>query len=142
LKAPRHLRWLLPLTLLIWIAGIIFPFQWPARLSAAYSQTFHTVFFAPWTHEVTHFVLYGILGALLSWWLGRTSWPVALRHPHLLLVAVLVGVALLQEGLQLASSARGPGAPELLDWAVDLAGAGAGAGAIWLLRTIAISRPG
>ena len=114
-----------PLVLLLWILGILLPIEWPARLSTAYHTAFHTEFFAPWTHEATHLVLYAVLGVLLAWRLGQ---PAAIRPgAGAVFALVVLAVAVSQEGIQLLTLGRGPAAPEVLDVAVDIAGAASGA---------------
>ncbi len=119
---------------ILWIVGILFPFEWPARLSTTYRVAFNTVFFAPWTHEPTHFALFWVLGCLLAWLLLRASSLFAIRYRGMLFALAVVTIALSQEGIQLSYLGRPPGAAEILDVAVDLAGAATGAISLWLWK--------
>jgi glycopeptide antibiotics resistance protein len=122
------------LALFLWIAGILFPFEWPARLSTTYRAAFNSVFFAPWTHEPTHFALFFVLGCLLAWLLLRTSSRRVRRYAGAIFALTVVGVACCQEGFQLAYLNRLPGSPEILDVSVDMAGAAVGALVLWLWK--------
>jgi hypothetical protein len=123
------------IVVLFWIAGILFPFEWPARLFTSYRTAFNAVFFAPWTHEPTHFALFFVLGCLLSWLLLRAPSPLLRRYAGALFALVIVGIALSQEGIQLLYLNRPPGEPEILDVGVDMAGAAIGALTFWLWKS-------
>lgn len=123
------------IAVILWITGILFPFEWPAHLSTSYRTAFNTVFFAPWTHEPTHFALFFVLGCLLSWLLLRASSPLVRRYAGAPFALTIISVALSQEGIQLLYLNRPPGKPEILDVGVDMAGAAIGALVFWLWKS-------
>lgn len=133
-RVKRMLRSAGGIIVVLWIIGILLPFEWPAHLSTAYRSAFSTIFFAPWTHEPTHFALFFVLGCLLSWLLLQASSPFVRRYAGPIFAVAVVSIALSQEGIQLLYLSRPPGAPEILDVGIDLASAATGAILFWLWR--------
>jgi len=107
--------------LLFWVVGILFPFAWLSRYSASYQAVFDYIFGSTAAHVLMHTFLFGVLAYLLGvYFVGER--PTRRKQLSLLLAAV-VGVAVLQEGFQLLVQARFPGWPELFDLGVDIGGA-------------------
>ena len=104
--------------LILWIAAMIFPLNWLRRESAFVRQNFDAAFQAEWVHIVLHLILYAGLVVLLMWVLRL---PPTTRSA-LVVLAILLGVALAQEFLQLQVKARPFGGPEWFDLGVDLVG--------------------
>jgi len=104
--------------IVLWIAGILFPMEFLARLWPAFGRIFNPIFAPDWMHIVMHSLLYAMLAFLLA----QVVHPISPRAILLLLgVGLLVGC--LQEGLQLFSAGVWPGwPPEILDLSVDLGG--------------------
>ena len=108
--------------LAFWLLGILFPMAWFTRFSAIYSWLSGYVFTSVWTHVVMHTFLFAVLAYLLGHVLAR--WPAACSTRYLVgaVLASVLGVALLQEGIQLLYTAQAPGIDEVLDLGVDLIG--------------------
>lgn len=104
----------------VWLIGILFPMALFTRYSATYNRWFQTVFTPEWTHIVMHALLYGVLAVLLT-----TTLPPIYCRPRWILALVLV-VACLQEGIQLIYTASLPGSDEVFDIGVDMLGGLAG----------------
>jgi hypothetical protein len=104
--------------IVLWIAGILFPMEFLARLWPAFGRIFNPIFAPDWMHIVMHSLLYAMLAFLLA----QIVPPVSPRAVLILLgLGLLVGC--LQEGLQLVSARLWPGwPPEILDLSVDLGG--------------------
>ena len=111
------------LILIAWIVGILFPFGWLARFSDSYRRVFDAVFGPPWMHVLMHAAIYAVLAYLLAG-LVAARCLASIRVRCLgLLFAVILGVAIGQEGFQLWFKGRLLGASEWFDVAVDVAGA-------------------
>ncbi|MCD6553179.1 MAG: VanZ family protein [Anaerolineae bacterium] len=83
-------------------------------------------------HVLMHTFLFGMLAYLLGvYFVGKR--PIRRKQLSLLLAAV-VGVAVLQEGFQFLVQARFPGWPEMFDLGVDTGGAILGVLAFGLWR--------
>ncbi len=127
------------LVLIGWIVGILFPFGWLTWYSDTYRQVFDTLFGPLWVHILMHVMLYSVLAYLLAGLLLKARSPLLRRyHPGLSLLLILA-VALGQEGFQLLYQGRLPGADELLDTGVDLAGGFLGI-LLFLIQTRKASR--
>lgn len=97
---------------------MIFPLNWLRRESDFVRHNFDSVFLAEWAHVIAHLALFAGLVILVLY---------ALRLPQnvktaLLVAAILLVVALLQEMLQLQVKGRAFGGPEWFDLGVDLVG--------------------
>ena len=104
--------------IVLWIAGILFPMEFLARLWPAFGRIFNPVFAPDWMHIVMHSALYAMLAFLLAQVVSPLS-------PRAILILVGFGllVGCLQEGLQLFSAGTWGGwPPEILDLSVDLGG--------------------
>lgn len=122
------------LLLVLWTIGILFPFGWLTGYSDTYRLVFDTVFAPQWVHIVMHTFLYLVLTYLLArLMLGARVSSLGPRHAVLLLALVLV-VALLQEGFQLLYLGRWPGADEFMDIGVDLTGGVVGILLLWVQK--------
>ena len=111
------------LILIAWIVGILFPFGWLARYSDAYRRAFDALFGPPWMHVLMHAAIYAVLAYLLAGLvLRRRPSGTCLRRLGLLFAVILV-IAVGQEGFQLWFKGQLLGAGEWFDVAVDVAGA-------------------
>jgi hypothetical protein len=117
--------------LVLWIAGILFPMEFLARVWPAFGKIFNPIFAPDWVHIVMHTLLYTGLVFLLA----QVISPISAKA-----ILVLIGmgalVGCLQESLQLLSARAWPGwPPEILDLSVDLMGAGIGIclSRLWML---------
>jgi len=105
--------------LVLWIAGILFPMEFLARVWPAFRKIFNPIFSPDWVHIVMHTLLYSVLVFLLA----QAISPISLKA-GLFLVGLGLLVGCMQESLQLLSARAWPGwPPELLDLSVDLMGA-------------------
>jgi VanZ family protein len=112
------------LWLILWIAGILFPMEFLARVWPAFGGICNTIFAPDWMHIIMHRLLYGALVFLLA-----QAIPPVSSKAMLALVGLDLLVGFLQEGLQLLSAGMWPGwPPEILDLSVDLIGASMGIG--------------
>jgi VanZ family protein len=84
------------LILVLWIAGILFPLAWLGTLSPGFGRWFNAVFHPAWVHVAMHSLLYAVLACLLAWILHKPGRSLTL----VLLLGIVLGVALLQEGFQ------------------------------------------
>ena len=104
--------------LVLWIAGILFPMEFLARVWPSFGRIFNPIFASDWAHVLMHAFLYTVLAFLLAHWFAPAS-----RHNFLVLVGLGVLVGCLQEGLQLLSMHALTSWPaEIEDLSVDLAG--------------------
>ena len=112
------------LWLVLWIAGILFPMEFLARVWPAFGGLFNAIITPDWMHIIMH----SLLDAVLVFLLAQAIPPVSSKAMLALLgLGLLVGC--LQEGLQLLSAGMWPGwPPEILDLVVDLIGASIGIG--------------
>lgn len=117
--------------LLFWLLDILFPMAWFTRFSAAYRHFFELAFTPQWTHGVTHLFLFTVLAYLLGDALSARWTGDRRRLFWFLLWAAALGVALLQEGIQLLYTGQVPGGDEVLDLGVDLVGGGIGTLIFW-----------
>jgi type IV secretory pathway VirB2 component (pilin) len=117
---------ILALGLCLWGVGIVFPFAWAMGLNLGTDAWFNTWFAPWWMHVLMHAALYTVLALGLSLWLGKGRWAVVLL--------AVVGVGLLQEGVQVLAVGRLPGAGELIDLGNDLVGGVVGLLAAQALR--------
>jgi VanZ family protein len=104
--------------IVLWIAGILFPMEFLARVWPAFGRIFNPIFSPDWIHIIMHTLLYTMLAFLLAQAISPIS-------PRAILVLVGLGllVGCLQESLQLFSARLWPGwPPEILDLSVDLGG--------------------
>lgn len=102
--------------LLLWLMGILFPMAWVSRAYPAWATWFNQVFAPFWVHVVMHAALYAVLAFGLGWFFSpRLSWRGQ--------AAILLLVAVSQEGLQLWGAGRLPGRGEVFDLLVDVGGA-------------------
>ncbi len=117
--------------LVFWVLGILFPMAWFTRFSATYNRIFQYVFTPTWTHVVMHTLLYAVLAYLLGQVLDPRLQLHCGRWRVGMVVILVLGVALLQEGVQLWYTAQAPGGDELFDIGVDLVGGGVGMVVLW-----------
>ena len=118
------------LFLIFWIVGILFPMALLVRASPVSYRLFNILFEPAWVHVVMHSLLYAVLGGLLIQSLyGRLAKGYAVG----IVLALVFGVALVQEGIQLFSEQQGPHADNLFDIGVDMVG-----GAIGLLLALGL----
>ena len=111
------------LFLAFWTLGILFPMGWFVRASPVGYRLFNTLFSPAWTHIVMHSVLFAVLGALLMQSLyGR----LASKSGVGVVLALVLGVGLLQEGIQLFSEQRLLNYGNFFDIGVDMLGGGVG----------------
>ena len=111
------------LLLIFWTVGILLPMAWLVRASPIAYRLFNTLFSPPWMHIVMHSLLFAVLAALLMQSLhGR----LAARRAVPVVLALVLGVALLQEGIQLFSEQRALHGDTLFDIGVDMLGGGLG----------------
>ena len=104
--------------IVLWIAGILFPMEFLARVWPAFGSIFNPIFAPNWMHIVMHTLLYAMLAFLLA----QVIPPITPRG-ILDLVGLGLLVGCLQEALQLFSAGIWPGwPPEILDLAVDQGG--------------------
>jgi VanZ family protein len=104
--------------IVLWIAGILFPMEFLARVWPAFGNIFNPIFSPDWVHIVMHSLLYVVLVFLATQFIS----PISLRA-LLILVGIGLLVGCLQEGLQILSIRTWPGwPPEILDLSVDLMG--------------------
>jgi VanZ family protein len=111
------------LGLFLWLLGLLFPMAWLGRLSVTYRSVFDAVFGPEWVHVVMHAALYFVLAILLARVLRM---PLDWRGVWLIM-AIVLGVGILQEFFQLFGQGVDPlqraaqfGA--CFDLGVDLAG--------------------
>lgn len=104
--------------LVLWIAGILFPMEFLARVWPSFGRIFNPIFAFDWVHVLMHAFLYTVLAFLLAQWFAPIS-----RQNVLVLVGLGVLVGCLQESLQILSMhARTSWPAEIEDLSVDLAG--------------------
>ncbi|MDE0633232.1 MAG: hypothetical protein OXH73_17135 [Caldilineaceae bacterium] len=123
------------LFLILWTLGILTPITWLVRPSPAAYRLFNTLFSPPWMHIFMHSLLFAVLGALLT---QRLSGTLARRVG--LTLALVLGAAILQEGIQLLSRQSVLHADNLFDIAVDMLGGLLGVLLALGFRKIAASR--
>ncbi|MXZ21251.1 MAG: hypothetical protein F4Y84_11725 [Caldilineaceae bacterium SB0665_bin_25] len=123
------------LFLILWTLGILTPITWLVRPSPAAYRLFNTLFSPPWMHIFMHSLLFAVLGALLT---QRLSGTLARRVG--LTLALVLGAAILQEGIQLLSRQSVLHADNLFDIAVDMLGGLLGIGVVLGVRKIAARR--
>jgi VanZ family protein len=114
--------------LVLWIAGILFPMEFLARVWPAFGKIFNPIFSPDWVHIVMHTLLYSGLVFLLA----QAISPISAKAVLVLMgMGVLVGC--LQESVQLLIARAWPGWPaEILDLSVDLMGASIGISLSWI----------
>ena len=111
------------LFLTFWTLGILFPMGWFVRTSPVGYRLFNTLFSPAWMHIVMHSLLFAVLAALLMQSLyGR----LAARRGVGVVLALVLGAALLQEGIQLFSEQRVLNYGNFFDIGVDMLGGGLG----------------
>jgi hypothetical protein len=96
---------------------------WSVRFSPLAHGIFEWLFSPPWMHVVMHALLYGVLAYLLSHLFGN---PLSRRtngRQLLLVLGIVLGVAFLQEGIQVMGAQRSFGPGEWFDLGVDFGGA-------------------
>lgn len=100
------------------VALALFPFGWLAEISSVAHLVGDTLFPNEVAHAVGHSLMFGALGAALL-----TFFPALRRRPALYL-AIILSVALGQEGFQLLYKGRGVVLNDLTDIGTDLVAAG------------------
>jgi VanZ family protein len=104
--------------IVLWIAGILFPMEFLARVWPAFGNIFNPIFAPDWVHILMHSLLYSMLACLLA----QRIAPISLKA-GLILIGLGLLVGCLQESLQILSIRAWPGWPaEILDLSVDLMG--------------------
>ena len=99
------------------------PMAWLVRASPIAYRLFNTLFSPPWMHIVMHSLLFAVLAALLMQSLyGR----LATKGGVGVVLALVLGAALLQEGIQLFSEQRVLHGDNFFDIGVDMLGGGLG----------------
>ena len=112
------------LVLAFWIFGILFPMGWFIRVSPLGYRLFNDIFSPQWMHIFMHGLLFGVLGALLMFnFYGRMS----ARNGVLVVLALVLGVAVAQEGIQLFSERLPVHGDNFFDIGVDMSGGIVGA---------------
>ena len=107
------------LILIFWIFGILFPMGWFIRVSPVGYRLFNGIFSPQWMHIVMHSLLFAVLGALLMQSLfGRLAKGISVG----VVLALVFGVAVLQEGIQLFSERRFLHGDNFFDIGVDMFG--------------------
>ena len=107
------------LVLAFWIFGILFPMGWFIRVSPLGYRLFNELFSPQWMHIFMHSLLFAVLGALLMFSLyGR----LAIRKGVMVALALVLGVAVLQEGIQLFSERLPIHGDNFFDIGVDMFG--------------------
>jgi len=117
--------------LLLWLLGILFPMAWLTRFSSVYDRLFEHLFNPLWTHMLMHAFLFAVLAYLLAQRMGHRTAMVPRSRVILSVLALVLVIALLQEGIQLLYKARPLGIDELLDVGIDLVGGSLGVMAFW-----------
>lgn len=120
------------LILFLWVLGILLPMAWFTRFSATYSRFFQYLFDPPWVHVLMHAGLSAVLAHLAANYLASRQTTASRSRVVLGVIAVLLVIALLQEGIQLLYKARPLGMGEVLDVGIDLAGGSLGVLVFWL----------
>jgi hypothetical protein len=118
------------LLLVLWLLGILFPMAWLGNFSTSYRRVFNAIFTPEWMHWLMHAALYAGLVILL---VGGFRLPLD-RRTVLFVLAVVLLVGLIQEGMQLFSAVQIVSWNSLFDLGVDLIGAGIGLGLVWGIR--------
>lgn len=120
------------LVLAFWIFGILFPMGWFIRVSPLGYRLFNDLFSPQWMHIFMHSLLFAVLGALLMFSLyGR----LAIRKGVMVALAMVLGVAVLQEGIQLFSERLPIHGDNFFDIGVDMFG-----GVIGVLLALAVRK--
>ena len=112
------------LFLIFWIVGTLFPMIWLARVSPVSYRLFNILFSPPWMHIVMHTLLFAVLSALL---LQSLYDRLAKGYAVAIVLALVFGVAVLQEGIQLFSGQQVLHPNNLFDIGVDMVGGAIGA---------------
>ena len=111
-------RWRVIL-LIIWTIGILFPFFYIRRFSRVYKTWFNWAFKSDITHIVMHFLLYAVLAWLISIVFSNEKKRISPAK----VIFIVLGVAILQEAIQLALTNCPVKWDELFDILVDVSGA-------------------
>ncbi|MCY4119163.1 MAG: hypothetical protein OXF55_19890 [Caldilineaceae bacterium] len=112
------------LVLAFWIFGILFPMGWFIRVSPLGYRLFNDLFSPQWMHIFMHSLLFGVLGALLMFnFYGRMS----VRNAAAVVLALVLAVAVAQEGIQLISERLPVHGDNFFDIGVDMSGGIVGA---------------
>lgn len=120
------------LILFLWVLGILLPMAWFTRFSATYSRFFQHLFNPLWVHVLMHAGIFAVLAHLAANYLASRRTTASRSRVVLGVIAVLLVIALLQEGIQLLYKARPLGMDEVLDVGIDLAGGSLGVLVFWL----------
>ncbi len=112
------------LLLAFWIFGILFPMGWFIRVSPLGYRLFNQLFSPQWMHIFMHGLLFGVLGALL---MHSLYGKMEVRKGAVVVLALVLGVAVLQEGIQLISERLPIHADNFFDIGVDMSGGIVGA---------------
>jgi VanZ family protein len=105
--------------LALWLIGILFPLAWLGRFSPRYHEAFNAIFSPEWTHWVMHAALYTGLVVLVM--VNLDLQPSLKTLGWVLLI--MLGVGIIQEGLQLLSAVQILRLNTVVDLGVDGAGA-------------------
>ena len=108
--------------LIFWILAIIFPTAVVGRFSLSFRKAFDAIFAPTWMHVLMHALLFAGLGMIL---MLTFRLPLSPRTGAVIL-GVVLGVGLLQEGFQAFSQGFFSLSGTIFDLGVDLAGGLAG----------------
>ena len=111
--------------LIFWLLAMLFPLDWLRSYSPAYRSAFDAAFGAEWVHVTMHLALFAGLAILILLILKRRLD----RSLVVLILAAVLVVGVLQEGLQIAARGDWWGGvlpSSLFDLGIDLLGATVG----------------
>ena len=114
--------------LLLWLYGLLFPITGLRERYPAFRLWFDGLFEPEWLHIVSHLILFSGLVVLVVY---AFRMPLNRRTVAAVLMVIL-GVGMVQEGLQLLFKQRPFGWTEVFDFGVDLLGGMLGLGLVWL----------
>ncbi len=109
------------IVIVLWTLGILCPFYSGRPFSASYREAFDWVFHTHASHVLMHTFLYGVLAWLLASFFRVSAWEDR-RRELLCVMASILGIAILQEAIQMVSEQVPLGHDEVFDVLVDLNG--------------------
>ena len=108
--------------MIIWTAGILFPFYFMRRFSLAYKTGFDWAFKSGVTHVLMHIFLYAVLAWLISLIFYNKNKSIS----FFIVVLVALCISVLQETIQLITIKSPAGIDDIFDILVDVSGAAIG----------------